>query len=267
MRSFIRVNCAAISPGLLESEFFGYERGAFTGASASGKKGYFEMANNGTLFLDEVSELPLDLQAKLLRVIQDGEYFRVGGTEPRRTNVRIIAATNRSPEALLGGRMRRDLYYRLSVFPIRVPSLDERREEIPVLATYFLTLYNEKFGLSKTLTQDALSALRERSWPGNIRELENMIQRLIISSASDNITEMDVIREPQAAHRTVSSGINLPGDAGFTEAVEAFENRLIAEAYVQYGSSRKAAEALGISQSQFMRKKRRLQENTLPHID
>ncbi|MDR1953648.1 MAG: sigma 54-interacting transcriptional regulator [Clostridiales Family XIII bacterium] len=268
MWPFVRVNCAAISPQLLESEFFGYEKGAFTGASDSGKKGFFEIANNGTIFLDEVSELPPDLQAKLLRVIQDGEYFKVGGIRPKRANVRIIAATNRKPDELRSeAGMRDDLYYRLNVFPIRVPGLDERREEIPALARHFLTKYGEKFGIKKTFAEDALATLCARDWPGNIRELENMVQRLLIAASSDRISAMDVIRENEA-EQVVHSGNRAPRidantdfSGGLTQIIEQYENRLVAEAYEKYGSSRKAAEALGISQSQFMRKKNRLDAN------
>ncbi|MDR1027917.1 MAG: sigma 54-interacting transcriptional regulator [Clostridiales Family XIII bacterium] len=270
MRPFVRVNCAAISPHLLESEFFGYEKGAFTGASDSGKKGFFEIADNGAIFLDEVSELPPDLQAKLLRVIQDGEFFKVGGTEPKRTNVRILAATNRTTEELLAkDGMRRDLYYRLNVFPIRVPGLAERKEEIPALARHFLKKYGEKFGVEKTFAEDAVTALRARGWPGNIRELENTIQRLLIVTPSNRISAMDVIRENEteraASRERTPARDNGATDfsGGLTMIIEQYEDRLIAEAYERYGSSRKAAEALGISQSQFMRKKKRLDEARL----
>jgi DNA-binding NtrC family response regulator len=274
MRPFVRVNCAAISPHLLESEFFGYEKGAFTGASDSGKKGFFEIANNGTIFLDEISELPPDLQAKLLRVIQDGEYFKVGGTESEKTNVRILAATNRTPEELLSqDGMRRDLYYRLNVFPIRVPGLAERREEIPALARHFLKKYGRKFGVKKTFSDDAIAALRARAWPGNIRELENTIQRLLIVTPTDRISAMDVIKENEAEQATARGHRKTPIDAvtdfsdGLTSIIERYESKLIAEAYAKYGSSRKAAEALGISQSQFMRKKKRCDEFDSAPVD
>ena len=270
MRPWIRVNCAAISPHLLESEFFGYEQGAFTGASGKGKRGFFEMADQGTIFLDEIGELPLDLQAKLLRVIQDGEFFKVGGTVPVRTNVRILSATNRDPEALLsGGSFRPDLYYRLNVFPVRIPGLAERRQEIPALIAHFMRMYNDKFGLGKTISQEAVHALRESHWPGNIRELENMVQRLLISSAGEIIGLEDVMNalclRGGPSGRDGDGDLILPPEMVFEKgtsmdlnrAVAAFEDRLIEEAARRYGSSRKAAAALGISQSQFMRKKRR----------
>ncbi|MDR3242865.1 MAG: sigma-54 dependent transcriptional regulator [Clostridiales Family XIII bacterium] len=257
---YIRVNCAAISPNLLESEFFGYEKGAFTGAASAGKKGYFEMANNGILFLDEVAELPFDLQAKLLRVIQDGEFFRVGGTTPVKINVRVLSATNRDLEKLAAQNLfRRDLYYRLNVFPIRVPSLAERRTEIPALAEYFLKRYSKKFGLDRSISDDALDYLKERDWPGNIRELENMIQRLMITAAGERITLIDVMKElhtgmfaPSAPLPEQDEG---DGERSLSEMVENLEKKVIEEACRKYGSSRKAARAIGVSQSQLIRKK------------
>ena len=170
VQPFIKINCASISPNLIESEFFGYEKGAFTGASAGGKKGYFEAADNGVIFLDEVGELPMDIQAKLLRVIQDGEFIKVGGTEPVKTNVRIISATNRELEEQVEKKLfRRDLYYRLNVFPIRVPSLNSRREDIPPLVDTFIKKYNDKFGVNKDIDDEAREYLKNRDWPGNIR--------------------------------------------------------------------------------------------------
>ena len=153
------------------------------------RKGYFEQADNGIIFLDEVGELPLDMQAKLLRVIQDGEFFRVGGTQSIKTNVRILSATNRNlEEAVDAKKFRRDLYYRLNVFPIRVPPLSERKAEIPALIHHFIEQYSKKFGIERTITEDAVDALKARDWPGNIRELENVVQRLLISSKGDSIT-------------------------------------------------------------------------------
>lgn len=275
MRPFIRVNCAAISPHLLESEFFGYEKGAFTGASDKGRRGYFELADMGTIFLDEIAELPLDLQAKLLRALQDGEFYKVGGSAPMRANVRIISATNKDPAELLeSGGFRRDLYYRLNVFPVRVPGLGERRKEIPALAAHFINMYNAKFGLRKTISPEAVRALGDREWPGNIRELENMVQRLLISSEGEEITLEDVMGAASAGGAGCAPGVRLqegaagadgfmPGNTSLSRAVEAYEDKLISEAYREYGSSRKASAALGISQSSFMRRKRRLEERGL----
>lgn len=262
MQPFIKINCAAIADNLIESEFFGYEKGSFTGANTAGKKGYFELADNGIIFLDEIGDLPLDLQAKLLRVIQDGEFYRVGGTEPVKTNVRILSATNRNLEQLIEEKQfRRDLYYRLNVFPIRVPSLDERKAEIPALVEYFMGKYTEKFGMKKAIDEDALAYLKECSWPGNIRELENVVQRLLITSKGESITILDVMKE---LHTDLfdKTGIDLneapfdgTGSLDLEEMVGNFEKNIIQYACEKHGSTRKAAKAIGISQTQLVRKK------------
>lgn len=266
MQPFVKINCASISPNLMESEFFGYEKGSFTGANTAGKKGYFEAANNGIIFLDEVGELPLDMQAKLLRVIQDGEFFRVGGTTPVKTNVRILSATNLSLEKQIEARLfRSDLYYRLNVFPLRVPPLSERREEIPVLVEYFIHRYNEKFGLSLSMEGDAMRYLQEQQWPGNIRELENVVQRLMITAKGERITLLDVMMElepgiyrhldPPASQESLEAWEKASGALPLEALVDNFEKQLILYAAQKYGSSRKASRALGISQTQYVRKK------------
>lgn len=261
MYPYIKVNCASIAPNLMESEFFGYEKGAFTGADAKGKKGLFETADNGVIFLDEVGELPLDMQAKLLRVIQDGEFMRVGGTAPIKTNVRILSATNRRLEDMVEQKeFRRDLYYRLNVFPINIPALSRRRADIPALIGYFIDKYNERFGMHKYIDDDAVEYLTSRDWPGNIRELENVMQRLMISSKNDNITTMDALKEMDesilGATRTDIPREELAsGRVNLTQLVDAFEKELIQSAWEEHGSTRKAAKALGISQTQFVRKK------------
>ncbi|MDD2301275.1 MAG: sigma 54-interacting transcriptional regulator [Eubacteriales bacterium] len=256
---YIKINCASISEHLLESEFFGYEKGAFTGANAAGKKGYFEAADNGIIFLDEVGELPLDMQAKLLRVIQDGEFFRVGGTKPVKSNVRILSATNRDLEELMEVKQfRRDLFYRLNVFPIRVPPLSERRGEIPALLRHFLVRYNEKFGTVKRLEEDAIRYLASCDWPGNIRELENTLQRLMINASTDTITLLDVMRELHAdtlPPEESNEEQNEREELTLKDMLEHFERGIIHRAARKYGSSRKAARGLGISQTQYIRKK------------
>lgn len=266
MHPFVKVNCASISPNLMESEFFGYEPGSFTGASTGGKKGYFEVADNGMVFLDEIGELPPDIQAKLLRVIQDGEFLRVGGTRPIKTNVRIISATNRDLEDLIEKHLfRRDLYYRLNVFPIKVPSLSERKEDIQPLISHFIKQYGEKFGISCGIDEDAAEYLEKCRWPGNIRELENVIQRLLINARGSNIKLMDVMKE---VHGDLfeSPKIEIPGDLGSDKEKEEgglrldmlvgdFEKQIIRYACEKYGSTRKAARAIGISQTQLVRKK------------
>jgi transcriptional regulator with PAS, ATPase and Fis domain len=262
MQNFVKVNCAAIAPNLLESEFFGYEKGAFTGATAEGKEGFFEIANNGIMFLDEVSELPFDLQAKLLRVIQDGEFYRVGGTKPIKTNVRILSATNKDLMKLVeSGKFRNDLFYRLNVFPIKVPPLSERRTEIPPLAKHFLKKYTEKFGVKKEISNGALDALKEHEWKGNIRELENMIQRILISTQNDRITVMDVTKnlnnELLEDHDVTAEDYDVSDVLPLKTLVDDFEGQLIAKACDKYGSTRKAAKALGISQTQLVRKRKK----------
>ena len=269
MQPFIKINCASIAPNLIESEFFGYEKGAFTGASATGKKGYFETANNGVIFLDEIGELPLEMQAKLLRVIQDGEFYRVGGTTPIKTNVRILSATNRDLEDWIEkGLFRRDLYYRLNVVPIRIPCLTDRPEDIPALVGHFLKKYGKKFGRRRGIDDAAMEYLQQQPWPGNIRELENTVQRLIISAKGDTISLMDVMRDSHGEifHGTNTQLLELTGDENeympqqeldLQLAVDEYEKGLIRYACEKYGSTRKAAKALGISQTQIVRKKKK----------
>lgn len=262
MQPFIKINCGAISPSLIESEFFGYEKGSFTGANAGGKKGYFEVANNGIMFLDEIGEMPLDMQAKFLRVIQDGEFFRVGGTTPIKTNVRIISATNRDLEEMIEeGSFRRDLYYRLNVVPIRIPPLNERKEDIPSLVGHFLSEYGETFGKKIGIDDSAVDYLMNLSWPGNIRELENVVQRLIIAAKGENITLMDVMKEThnELFENSFERMEELEKEDGpeinLEETVNEYEKSLIKYALKKYGSTRKAAKAIGISQTQLVRKK------------
>lgn len=264
MQPFIKVNCASISPTLIESEFFGYEKGAFTGANAAGKKGYFELADNGAIFLDEIGELQPDMQAKLLRVIQDGEFFRVGGTVPVKTNVRIISATNRDLEDFIeDGKFRRDLYYRLNVVRIKVPNLRERTGDIPALVSHFLKKYSDKFEIQRKIDEDAVEYLKQCEWPGNIRELENMVQRLMISAKGEQITLLDVMRELHAeVFETTGLDFSLVESADgkvmdLEKMVNNFEKNIIKHACEKYGSTRKVARAIGISQTQLVRKKKK----------
>jgi Nif-specific regulatory protein len=190
---FIKVNCAAIPENLLEAELFGYEKGAFTGAN-SAKPGRFEDAHLGTIFLDEIGELTLTLQAKLLRVLQEREFERIGSNRTRRVDVRIISATNRELDLLVSqGLFREDLYYRLNVFPVRVPALRERKEDIPRLLGHFQKELEREYGRSLTLTADALNLLLGYDWPGNVRELENLVERLVILT-DDKSVEAEFVR-------------------------------------------------------------------------
>lgn len=253
---FVKVNCAAIPKELMESEFFGYEKGAFTGAKESGKDGYFKLADGGILLLDEVAEMPLELQAKLLRVIQEGEFYPVGGRNPIRVDVRVLASTNKNlAQMVQSGQFREDLYYRLAVLTIKIPPLRERQEDIIPLANYFLQRYNEKYGTDKHFTEEAEICLLEHTWPGNIRELDNTVHRLIIHSNERQIASGDVLRE----YNNLTEAYNsmLAESKSFADTVDDFERRIIEGALKKYGSTYKAASALKMSQSQLMRKKKK----------
>jgi formate hydrogenlyase transcriptional activator len=191
-KPLVKVNCAAIPAGLIESELFGHEKGAFTGALTK-KMGRFEVADKGTIFLDEIGELPLDLQSKLLRVLQEGEFERVGGTQTFKVNVRVIAATNRDLEQLSKtGQYRPDLYYRLNVFPIHLPSLREREGDIPLLVQYFVRKFAANLGKKiDRIPERMITALQRYQWPGNIRELEHVIERAVILSEGPELEPID----------------------------------------------------------------------------
>lgn len=187
-KPFMGINCGAIPENLMESELFGYEPGSFTGAKASGKAGIFEMCNNGTILLDEIGELPLHLQVKLLRVIQEQEIFRVGDTSPRKLNVRIIAVTNKNLEEMVKNKLfRADLYYRVNVLPIHIPPIRERIEDIMPLASHFLEIFNREYKTNKKLNISVLKTFEKYQWPGNVRELKNLIERLVIISETEVI--------------------------------------------------------------------------------
>jgi PAS domain S-box-containing protein len=257
---FMQINCGAIPGDLLESELFGHEEGAFTGASRKGKKGLFELADHGTLFLDEVGELPLELQVKLLRALQDQKFTRVGGTEEIETDFRIIAATNRELRELVEkGQFREDLFYRLSVVPIEVPPLRERPEDVIGLSFHFLNFYNEKYGFDKKLSADAMDIFVHYNWRGNVRELKNLIERLIVTCPDDVITATrlpdDVTASVSPSH-TQQSEIR-EGELKLDKLksmVGEYEARLIKEAVDHFGSIRKTASATGISESTIKRK-------------
>ncbi|MCJ2035333.1 sigma-54 interaction domain-containing protein [Methylobacterium sp. J-068] len=245
---FIKINCGAIPRELLESELFGYEGGAFTGARSKGKPGLVELADGGTLFLDEVGELPLDMQVKLLHVLQDRTTTRVGGTQSVRIDARMVAATNRDLAQMVEARsFREDLFYRLNVVPIEIPPLRERRDDILPLTVQALAEINSRYRTARRLTPSALAKLIEHDWPGNVRELRNLIERLVVIAQDDTIG-LDGL--PQLPSRRCKDG-------NLLASVEAYERRLVAEAVERLGSTRAAAKSLGISQSSVVRKLKR----------
>ncbi|MGF6947572.1 PAS domain S-box-containing protein [Neobacillus sp. B4I6] len=251
--AFIKVNCGAIPKDLLESEFFGYDTGAFTGAKKEGKPGLFELANQGTLFLDEIGEFPLQLQAKLLRVLQDQQFTRVGGTKVIQGNVRIITATNRDLESMVSrGEFREDLYYRLNVIPIQIPSLRERKDEIPLLIGHFLRNFNKEYEKNKSLSKAAIDFLCAYHWPGNIRELSNIIERLVLTTKNDVIETNELPIAKQNADVNLSKLLKKEKTA--KNLFESVEINLIESMIQQEGSIRKAAKALGVSHTTLIRK-------------
>ena len=251
-KPFVTVNCGAIPENLIESELFGYVAGAFTGSRADGKQGLFEAAQDGTIFLDEISELPLNLQVKLLQVIQERQITPVGGTRPIPVDVRIISATNRNLEELVKeGRFREDLYYRLNVVPINVPALRERPADIIPLIQMNIARCNRELGETKSISPDALSILLKYPWPGNIRELQNIIERLVITTSHNVITEDDIfIFIKEAAE---DNQINY-ADTSLAAALERAEKEILSRALENYKSTRAIARVLKVSQPTVVRK-------------
>ncbi|MGB9975576.1 sigma 54-interacting transcriptional regulator [Thermovenabulum sp.] len=262
---FVKINCGSIPASLLESELFGYETGAFTGAKREGKPGLIEMAHKGTLFLDEIGDLPLNLQVKLLQVLQDRELTRIGGIKPIEVDIRIIAATNRDLRKMVeDGAFREDLYYRLSVVPITVPPLRERKEDIEPLIFYFVNYYNKRNGISKTLLQEAIDVLKDYSWPGNVRELENFIERILVTSEKNFIGVEDL---PQYIKKSETSRqnhckITVEGLMPLKEAIEMVEKQLLFLARKQCKNTYEMADLLGINQSTVVRKLKKLKDNS-----
>lgn len=252
---FIKVNCGAIPEALLESELFGYEYGAFTGAKQGGKPGFFELANGGTLFLDEIGDLPLNLQVKLLRVIQSKEITRVGGEESKKIDVRIIAATNRNLREMVNKKeFREDLYYRLNVIPVYVPPLRDRNEDIPSLAAHFLQIFNRKYNMNKSIAPDVINLFMGYDWPGNVRELENLIERLIVVVPHDRIETDDLPTYIGEQAEDISSQVFVRGVVPLREAVESTERQLLQKAYKNYKTTRQMARALKVNASTVVRK-------------
>jgi PAS domain S-box-containing protein len=250
---FIKINCGAIPDQLLESELFGYASGAFTGARKQGKAGLFEVANGGSIFLDEIGEMPSRLQVKLLRVLQEKNLTRVGDTVPIKVDVRVIAATNRNLSAMVqAGQFRKDLFYRLNVVPVRIPPLRERKEDILVLAYSFLDSCNKKYGFNKQIDRDVLKALMEYEWPGNVREVENVIEQMVVITQGEVITLEDL---PAPLKRSLTGTPMLPvEDKPLKTVLEEVERHALELAYRKHKTTRRVADALGINQSTVVRK-------------
>lgn len=255
---YIKINCGTIPEQLIESELFGYEKGAFTGASTGGKKGKVEMAHMGTLFLDEIGELPLQLQVKLLDFIQDGTFTRVGGNQRLSVNTRVIAATNRDLKKMSEeGNFRKDLFYRLNVIPITVPPLRDRRGDIGVLSKYFMTRCNSRYRCYKKLEGGLLPILTQHSWPGNVRELENVIERLFVMTEENVIGKeqlINVLQENSKAADSLTYSSSSSAASGenlrpLREAKWELEKQLVSSAYQRYRSTYKVAEVLCVDQS------------------
>jgi PAS domain S-box-containing protein len=263
----VKVNCGAVPENLFESELFGYEPGAFTGADRRGKPGLVEAADQGTLFLDEVGEMPLDMQVKLLRFLDNGLVNRVGATKGRRVDVRVIAATNRDLEQMLkAGQFRQDLYYRLKVVPIRIPPLKERPQDIPALADHFLARFQKETGGSIRLAPQTMDLFMAYDFPGNVRELANLCERLAVMSTGDAITPADLpanirkgahasaaVQEAYKPH-SLASSCPVPAGGSLKERVEAFERALLQETLSRFSTQQAAARQLGVDQSTIARK-------------
>ena len=246
-RPFIKVNCATIPDALIESELFGYKKGAFTGADSKGKKGLFEAANGGTIFLDEISELPMYAQSKLLGVLQEKEFTPVGDVKPVKVDVRVIAATNNNLWKLVKeNKYREDLYYRLNVVPINIPSLRQRPEDIAPLITLFLEKFNKRYNCYKTITEDLISFMETESWYGNIRELENTVERLVVTTKKDSI---DI-----SCYKRVSCDTSQKGSIGLKNMLEQHEKEILEQACKTCSSTRNIAKFLKISQPSVVRK-------------
>lgn len=253
---FVPINCGAIPENLLESELFGYEGGAFTGATKDGKRGLFEIAGEGTIFLDEIGDMPMNLQVKLLHVLDERKVFRIGGEKSIEVKGRIIAATNKDLKKLMEEeKFREDLYYRLNVVPINIPPLRERKEDIPALIKMFLNNYNKEHGTSKTISEKGYNILIEYDYPGNIRELENIVERLVITTFDDLVKDKQILEIVEPLNKIcIDSDEIIP----LREAVEQVERKMLIAAFKEYKTTRKVAAALGIDQSTVVKKAKKL---------
>lgn len=249
-KPLISVNCASLPSELIESELFGYSKGAFTGASQSGKKGLISMADGGTLLLDEISELPLSAQAKILHMVQEREFLPVGGTTPVKVDVRIIAATNKSLKSLVElGHFREDLYYRLNVVELYIPPLRKRTEDIPHLVSHFLTEFSSKYNMNRQISDRALEVLVKHEWRGNIRELRHLIERMVLTSDTMVIGLNQLPTSLFGIEDQSSQFDDDDEDISFEDKTSSYEGYLIRKAYEKHKTSRKVAEHLQLSQT------------------
>jgi PAS domain S-box-containing protein len=256
-KPFIKLNCSAIPANLLESELFGYEEGSFTGAKKGGKPGLFEIANGGVVLLDEIGDMPLDLQVKLLRVLQSHEVLRIGGKDSINLDIRLIASTNKDLKAsIANGTFREDLYYRLNVVPITLQPLKERQADIEPLVEIFLKRYNNRYNKNVILTRGAMVMMLEYPWPGNIRELKNVVERMVVINLS-NVIDGEIVSRVLGLTSEQKAAIN-PNVSTLKAATAALEKQLIQEALAKHGSKRKAAASLGIDHSTLIKKCKRL---------
>ncbi|PLR87213.1 sigma-54 interaction domain-containing protein [Bacillus sp. V33-4] len=258
-KPFIKINCGAIPEDLLESELFGYEKGAFTGANREGKMGLFEAANEGSLFLDEIGEMSLQLQVKLLRVLQEQEVMRIGGTKSIGVNVRIITATNKNlKEEIKKGKFREDLYYRLNVVPLLIPPLRKRREDILPLVIHFVDYFNRKYNKNKTFAPALMDSLQQYDWPGNVRELQNIVERLVVISDESVVTPVyfSEIMVPRSINQDKVQVLDI---LPLKECTELAEIQLLKLAKERFNSTVKIAKALNVNQSTISRKIRKIE--------
>ena len=257
---FIRINCAAIPESLLESELFGYEAGAFTGGLPKGRKGLIESADGGTLLLDEIGELPMTLQSKLLRILQDHKVRRVGGNKDIKVDFRLIASTNANIKEMIAEKQfREDLYYRLNVIEIRIPGLEHRRDDIPLLINYFLKIFNLQHGMNKYMSNEAMTYLSKSDYPGNVRELRNIVERTMILSRDDEIQLSDAYEAfgmyiDKTNKNNFNFNSNLLPNVSLKDMIEEYEKHILSEYMNIYGSGTKIAKKLKTDQSTISRK-------------
>lgn len=268
-KPFVKVNCGAIPRDLLESELFGYEHGAFTGAAKDGRIGLFELADGGSIFLDEISELSLDLQVKLLRVLQEKEFTRIGGTKVVKVDVRVIAASNRNIlELVREGKFRQDLYYRLNVVPLGVPPLRERTEDIVALAQHYVRYFNQKYSLEKVLSAELIDIMERYTWPGNVRELVNVIERMVVTSVGNILGVEDFPIELRFSGLHISpEERRLIRSDNIQENIEEVEKYIILNALKDGLTLNTAARKLGISRATLARKIKKYGIRNLETID